>query len=82
MDAYDEDWDRLWWVRADGDARILRPEACHQAAREERRCAIAALRRKYAAYRQQPPDGAVITIAVRRRRGWRAADRDGIPLKP
>lgn len=21
VDAYDEDWERLWWVRADGDAR-------------------------------------------------------------
>ncbi|SEF54215.1 PPOX class probable F420-dependent enzyme, Rv0121 family [Actinacidiphila yanglinensis] len=26
-DAYDEDWDRLWWVRADGSARVLPPAA-------------------------------------------------------
>lgn len=24
-DAYDEDWDRLWWARADGSARVLPP---------------------------------------------------------
>ncbi|MGW3667981.1 TIGR03668 family PPOX class F420-dependent oxidoreductase [Streptomyces sp. NPDC005141] len=23
VDAYDEDWERLWWVRADGDARVI-----------------------------------------------------------
>ena len=22
-DAYDEDWDRLWWVRVDGSARMV-----------------------------------------------------------
>ena len=25
VDAYDEDWERLWWVRADGDARVVPP---------------------------------------------------------
>ncbi|MEU0430801.1 TIGR03668 family PPOX class F420-dependent oxidoreductase [Streptomyces sp. NPDC006290] len=25
VDAYDEDWERLWWVRADGDARVIPP---------------------------------------------------------
>jgi PPOX class probable F420-dependent enzyme len=25
VDAYDEDWERLWWVRADGDAHVIPP---------------------------------------------------------
>jgi subtilisin family serine protease len=27
VDHYDEDWTRLWWVRADGTARVLDPAA-------------------------------------------------------
>lgn len=69
VDAYDEDWDRLWWVRADGDARIVPPD--EPAARDEYATAIALLREKYAPYRQRPPDGPVIAITVRRWRGWR-----------
>ncbi|RCV50470.1 TIGR03668 family PPOX class F420-dependent oxidoreductase, partial [Marinitenerispora sediminis] len=23
-DAYDDDWDRLWWCRADGEAEVVR----------------------------------------------------------
>jgi PPOX class probable F420-dependent enzyme len=76
-DAYDEDWDRLWWVRSDGDARILPPEAPEQRFRDEHGAAIAALREKYAQYRGQPPDGPVIAVAVRRWRGWRSAPEAG-----
>src|SRR5690242_8388653 len=25
VDVYDEDWDHLWWARADGEAHILPP---------------------------------------------------------
>lgn len=88
VDAYDEDWDELWWVRADGDARIVPPqtpetpeapeasealEAPDRRAPDEHGAAIAALQRKYAQYRRQPPDGPVIVVAVRRWRGWQAA---------
>ncbi|MGW2934989.1 TIGR03668 family PPOX class F420-dependent oxidoreductase [Streptomyces sp. NPDC055722] len=72
-DAYDEDWDRLWWVRADGDARTVRPEATAQEDRDEYRAALAHLVRKYPQYRDNPPDGPVIAVAVRRWSGWRAA---------
>lgn len=68
VDAYDEDWDRLWWVRADGDARVLPPGPLG-----EYTAAIALLRDKYAPYRQRPPDGPVIAITVHRWHGWRAA---------
>ncbi|MET9405168.1 TIGR03668 family PPOX class F420-dependent oxidoreductase [Streptomyces sp. NPDC002935] len=80
VDAYDEDWERLWWVRADGDARVIAPpgwldpgepglgEIPHVYAR-----AIDALRDKYPQYRNRPPDGPVTVITVRRWLGWQAA---------
>jgi PPOX class probable F420-dependent enzyme len=73
VDAYDEDWNRLWWVRADGDARIVPLETVEGRAPDERGAAIAALQRKYAPYRTEPPDGPVTVVAVRRWRGWQAA---------
>jgi PPOX class probable F420-dependent enzyme len=72
VDSYDEDWDLLWWVRADGDARVLPPGT-----RDEYTTAIALLREKYAQYRQRPPDGPVIAVTVHRWHGWRAAPQPG-----
>jgi PPOX class probable F420-dependent enzyme len=72
-DAYDEDWERLWWVRADGGARTVRPDAPSQHDRDEYRAALALLTRKYSQYRESPPDGPVIVVAVTRWSGWRAA---------
>jgi PPOX class probable F420-dependent enzyme len=63
-DAYDDDWDRLWWVRADGHARL--------ASSQEAQDAVALLRERYEPYRRRPPDGPVMLVAVRRWRGWRA----------
>ncbi|WP_282699981.1 TIGR03668 family PPOX class F420-dependent oxidoreductase [Streptomyces sp. CC219B] len=67
-DAYDEDWDRLWWVRADGDARTVPPEA-----QEEFAEAIGLLRRKYPQYRDRPPEGPAVVITRLGWTGWRAA---------
>jgi PPOX class probable F420-dependent enzyme len=72
VDSYDEDWDLLWWVRADGDARVLPP-----ATQDEYTAAIALLREKYAQYRQRPPDGPVIAVTVHRWHGWRATLEPG-----
>ncbi|WP_369275035.1 TIGR03668 family PPOX class F420-dependent oxidoreductase [Streptomyces sp. R11] len=73
-DVYDDDWDRLWWVRADGDARIVPPHATDQAAREEYAAAVELLRQKYPRhYRGRPPEGPVVVITVLRWSGWRAA---------
>jgi PPOX class probable F420-dependent enzyme len=67
-DEYDdEDWSRLWWVRADGCARVL------EAGCDESRAAIALLRERYAQYRERPPAGPVVAIDVERWTGWRAA---------
>jgi PPOX class probable F420-dependent enzyme len=71
-DDYDEDWDRLWWVRADGGARIVPPGAAETATREEYEAALDRLCRKYAQYRDAPPAGPVIAVTVRRWTGWRA----------
>jgi PPOX class probable F420-dependent enzyme len=65
VDHYEEDWERLWWVRVDGAAEVL------QAGKEEER-AIAALTARYAQYAASPPGGPVIAMAIERISGWSA----------
>jgi PPOX class probable F420-dependent enzyme len=68
VDHYDdEDWDALWWVRADGRGRVLDPE------RPEAREAIALLAAKYRQDRQRPPVGPVLAVDVERWTGWSAS---------
>ena len=59
-DHYDEDWSLLWWVRADGVARVLdaSPDG------------LAALTAKYPQYRDAPPAGPFLAIEVRRWSAW------------
>ncbi len=64
-DHYDADWNRLWWVRADGSAAVL-----HSGPEFER--ALDRLCDRYAQYRSRRPGGPVIDVAVRRWTGWRA----------
>jgi PPOX class probable F420-dependent enzyme len=66
IDQYDDDWSRLWWVRADGTARIVR----HGADREQ---AISWLAGKYGPYREHPPRGPVIFVVVDSWSSWSAA---------
>jgi PPOX class probable F420-dependent enzyme len=63
-DHYDEDWRTLWWVRADGRARIVEADCAEGAA------AVAALVDRYAPYRQTPPAGPVVIVDVERWSGW------------
>jgi PPOX class probable F420-dependent enzyme len=65
VDRYDEDWRRLWWVRADGRATV------HDGG-PERDAAIAALTAKYPQYVHQPPHGPAIVVAVERWSSWSA----------
>ena len=58
----DDDWDALWWARADGTGRVL------DAAPE----AVALLRERYLQYRDAPPEGPVLAVEVHRWSGWRA----------
>ena len=65
VDHYEEDWDELWWVRADGPATVL-------VEGEEQEAALTALVAKYEQYAAAPPLGPVIAVAVERWRGWSA----------
>ncbi|MEW2256462.1 TIGR03668 family PPOX class F420-dependent oxidoreductase [Streptomyces sp. NPDC047869] len=72
VDAYDEDWEQLWWVRADGEARVLPPDTADAAVRRVRETAVALLCAKYPQYGPCPPAGPVIDVTVRRWTGWQA----------
>lgn len=63
IDNYDDDWSRLWWVRADGSASIV-----NEGASRER--AIQQLVDKYHGYRGHPPRGPLIVVAVQRWTSW------------
>jgi PPOX class probable F420-dependent enzyme len=65
VDHYDEDWSRLWWVRADGRAEI------HYSGEEMATCYFE-LRRKYLQYQRIALDGPVIAVTVARWSGWQA----------
>ncbi|HEV7898285.1 MAG TPA: TIGR03668 family PPOX class F420-dependent oxidoreductase [Planosporangium sp.] len=67
VDHYSDDWDTLWWVRADGTGRVL------DAAEPEGRDAIALLATRYPQYRENPPRGPVVAIDVARWSSWSAA---------
>ncbi len=63
-DHYAEDWRALWWVRADGAARV--------GAAAELPRGVELLREKYPQYRAAPPEGPVIEVRIERWVGWRA----------
>ena len=66
VDAYDEDWSQLWWVRLDGVARVVRDEP-------ERSEHVAALVDKYGQYRSAQPPGPVVVVEVRATTSWSAS---------
>jgi PPOX class probable F420-dependent enzyme len=63
VDHYDEDWTRLWWVRADGLATVLERE-------DQRVPALASLVAKYPQYAERVPEGPVILIKITHDAGW------------
>lgn len=75
VDRYDEDWDRLWWARADGAAVVLPPAEGSSA--EGSSASARYVRMLTQKYRQQyavrPPEGPVVEIAVARWSGWQAS---------
>ncbi|MBC9725417.1 TIGR03668 family PPOX class F420-dependent oxidoreductase [Streptomyces sp. TRM68367] len=77
-DVYDEDWNQLWWVRADGGARAVPPDVSGTPEQHEYAAGVDLLRRKYPQYREQPPEGPLIVVTVRHWTGWLAAS-DGDP---
>lgn len=60
VDHYDDDWSQLWWVRADGRAKIVEP------ASEP----VEWLAEKYEQYRDRRPEGPVIWVDVDTWRSW------------
>lgn len=62
VDHYEDEWTRLWWVRADGSARVIETE--------DRPELVDLLLYKYEQYRQTPPEGPIIEITVSRWSGW------------
>ena len=69
VDEYGDDWDRLWWARADGVARVVTPDMEPELRVE----AIDTLVARYVQYAQQRPSGDLIVVDVQRWSGWRAA---------
>ncbi len=59
-DHYEQDWSRLWWVRADGTARVL----------DEHPDGLAALVARYPQYREAAPAGPFVEITVHRWTAW------------
>jgi PPOX class probable F420-dependent enzyme len=68
VDHYEDDWSRLWWLRADGTARIVQDG-------NEWQEGIERLTLKYRQYQEDPPEGPVIVITVTRWTSW-SADQD------
>ena len=65
VDHYDDDrWDRLWWVRAEGRARIL------PAADDEARLAAGLLTSRYRQYAEGLSMGDMLAIDIDRWSGW------------
>lgn len=62
-DVYDDDWNRLWWARADGTATIVAFDTE----------ALDALAARYAPYVARRPAGPVVSIAVTNWSGWTAS---------
>jgi PPOX class probable F420-dependent enzyme len=69
-DRYEDDWDALWWVRADGLAQVVDD---HEAMQEP----LDLLAERYPQYRQRRPAGPVIAIEAVRWTGWAAAAAQG-----
>lgn len=64
VDEYDETWEHLWWVRADGVAQVVEDG-------EERETTIRLLRTKYPQYGTwTTPFGAAMIIRIERITSW------------
>jgi PPOX class probable F420-dependent enzyme len=69
-DQYSENWDELWWVRADGRAVVLAEPAPMAGP-------LRLLADRYWQYREAPPTGPVVAMTVERWSGWAAAASPG-----
>jgi PPOX class probable F420-dependent enzyme len=67
VDHFEEEWERLWWVRVRGRARVLDEG-------DEAERALELLARKYDRYTDRPPGPPVLAIDVVDWRGWDASE--------
>lgn len=64
VDAYDEAWEHIWWVRADGTARVVEEGP-------DREIAIRLLKARYTQYETwSTPFGAATVITVEQMTSW------------
>jgi PPOX class probable F420-dependent enzyme len=63
VDHYEDDWRRLWWVRADGRGEVV--DAVPQD-----HPGIRALAERFPQYRDEPPAGPLLVMTVERWSGW------------
>ena len=63
VDEYSGDWDKLWWVRIDGESHVATSGS-------EWRDARAALIAKYAQYAERPPTGQAIFTSIDSITSW------------
>lgn len=65
VDHYEANWNRLWWVRVDGSARLLtEPDQAEHA--------LNLLAQRYEQYQTTRPSGPVVAISIERISGWSA----------
>lgn len=69
VDRYHDDWSALWWVRADGPTTIVEDGPAYDRA-------VALLAAKYVQYRERPPTGPVVSVAVERWATWSPRHRE------
>ena len=66
VDHYEDDWRRLWWVRADGMGEVVdTPLPGHPG--------IRALAERFPQYRDEPPSGPLLVVMVSQWTGWASA---------
>jgi len=65
VDHYEDDWERLWWVRLRGGASVIADGPGFAEA-------VEALTDRYPQYVDAPPPGPVVSVAVEDWTGWRA----------
>lgn len=66
VDHYEADWSTLWWVRVDGNARVVETDTAQE------REGLAHLVAKYAQYQVDPPGGPVVVVELDTWRSWSA----------
>ena len=66
IDHYEDDWDGLWWIRIDGQARVVTEEA-------EVERALQLLAERYVQYQAAKPAGPVVAVSIEAMTGWSAS---------